>query len=112
MFESFDAPDGIRSCPRRDASTTAPQTLTLLNGIWTLDQARNLTARVAKEGSSDSDRIKLVWRYSYGRNPDAGELDHAMTFLAAQQKALGSLDAALAELARGIFNTNEFLYVE
>jgi hypothetical protein len=35
-----------------------------------------------------------------------------MTFLAAQQKALGSLDAALTEMARGIFNTNEFLYVE
>ena len=39
-------------------------------------------------------------------------MDHAMTFMPAQQKALGSLDAALTELARGIFNTNEFLYVE
>ncbi len=112
MFETFDAPDGIRSCPRRDASTTAPQSLTLLNGGWTLEQARSLAARVSKDAGSESDRIKLVWRHAYGRNPDAGELDQAMTFLATQQKALGSLDAALTEMARGIFNTNEFLYVE
>jgi hypothetical protein len=88
MLEAFDAPDGIRSCPRRDASTTAPQSLTLLNGVWTLEEARSLAARLSKEGGSDSDKVKLVWRYAYGRNPDASELDHAMTFLAAQQKAL------------------------
>ena len=32
MFESFDAPDGIRTCSRREESNTAPQSLTLLNG--------------------------------------------------------------------------------
>ena len=38
MFESFDAPDGIQSCSRRVESNTAPQSLTLLNGQWTVKE--------------------------------------------------------------------------
>ena len=40
MFESFDAPDGIRTCSRRESSNTAPQSLTLLNGKWTTDESQ------------------------------------------------------------------------
>ena len=31
MLQTFDAPDTATSCPRRDASTVAPQALTLMN---------------------------------------------------------------------------------
>ena len=47
MFESFDAPDGIQSCSRRVESNTAPQSLTLLNGQWTVKEANRLAEKLA-----------------------------------------------------------------
>ena len=50
MFESFDAPDGILSCSRRVESNTAPQSLTLLNGQWTMQEANRLAEKLASDG--------------------------------------------------------------
>jgi hypothetical protein len=111
MFETFDAPDGIRTCSRRETSNTAPQSLTLLNGSWTTLEAKRLGAKLAAEGSEEA-VVKGTWRSILARDPDAAELSRARAFLAAQTSELGSLGAAAAELARGLFNTNEFLYVD
>ncbi len=46
MLEAFDSPDGIASCPRRNESTTAPQSLALLNGNFMMEQAKKLAANV------------------------------------------------------------------
>ena len=46
MFESFDAPDGIQSCSRRVESNTAPQSLTLLNGQWTVQESNRLAEKL------------------------------------------------------------------
>jgi acetyl esterase/lipase len=46
MFESFDAPDGIQSCSRRVESNTAPQSLTLLNGQWTVKESNRLAEKL------------------------------------------------------------------
>ena len=48
MFESFDAPDGILSCSRRVESNTAPQSLTLLNGQWTMQEAKRLAGQLVE----------------------------------------------------------------
>jgi hypothetical protein len=48
----------------------------------------------------------------YGRDPESSEAERARGFLEKQAALLGTTKAALAELARGLFNTNEFLYVE
>jgi hypothetical protein len=111
MFETFDAPDGIRTCSRREASNTAPQSLTLLNGSWTTAEAKRLGARLAENGSDEA-AVKGVWRSILAREPDGTELARARAFLATQSSELGSLGAAVAELARALFNTNEFLYVD
>ncbi|HYP04865.1 MAG TPA: DUF1553 domain-containing protein, partial [Bryobacteraceae bacterium] len=111
MFETFDAPDGIRTCSRRESSNTAPQSLTLLNGSWTANEAKRLGAKLASSNSEEA-VAKGVWRSILARDPDATELARAKAFLTAQSAELGSLSAAAAELARGLFNTNEFLYVD
>ena len=54
MFENFDAPDGIRTCSRREASNTAPQSLTLLNGRWTVDESKRLAALLTKSDADES----------------------------------------------------------
>lgn len=104
MAQAFDGPDGVLTCPRRNESTTAPQSLALLNGAFTMDRAKALAAKVQSPDSA--------WERVYGRAPSAEESEAANEFLARQQALLGSREAAMAELIRGLMNTNEFLYVD
>lgn len=104
MFAAFDKPDGIASCPRRSESTTAPQSLTLLNSEFMVEQSR-LLARVAED-------VDDLWRRSLGRTPNAQEREWVEAFLVEQGAVQGSRAAAEAELARALLNLNEFLYVE
>jgi hypothetical protein len=95
MAQSFDGPDGVLSCPRRNESTTAPQSLALLNGGFTMERAKALAAKVKTPGEA--------WLAVYGRAPSADELTTANEFLAKQ---------TMTELVRALLNTNEFLYVD
>jgi hypothetical protein len=104
MFEAFDTPDGVLTCSRRNESTTAPQSLALLNSRFMQEEAKRLAA---KAGSIDA-----VWHRVLGRDPDGKERQAAEDFVTRQTARMGSKDAALAELARGLLNLNEFLYVD
>ena len=104
MAQAFDGPDGVLTCPRRNESTTAPQSLALLNSGFTMDRARALAAK--------AETAAAAWESVYGRPPSAEESAAAGEFLAKQQTLLGSRAAAMAELVRGLMNTNEFLYVD
>jgi hypothetical protein len=112
MFENFDAPDGIRTCARRESSNTAPQSLTLLNGRWTTDESRRLGALICQGNPDSHEIVKQAWRAVLGRQPDASELERGQKFLQLQTSELGSMTAAASELARALFNSNEFLYVD
>jgi hypothetical protein len=111
MFESFDAPDGILSCSRRQESNTAPQSLTLLNGQWTVKEAARLAEKM-DEAADDQAKIKIAWLAVYAREPHADELTKTQAFLERQTAELNSKKAAAEELVRVLFNTNEFLYVD
>jgi hypothetical protein len=108
LLEAFDRPEGVLSCSRRDSSTTAPQSLSLLNGKFTVAQAEVLGRRLQKS----HDAIGESWKALFGRAPEPAERERTEAFLEKQTTHLGSRAAALTELARGLFNTNEFLYVE
>ena len=112
MMEVFDAPESMVTCARRDASTTATQSLTLLNGQFLLARARDLASRLAASHGADSDAAAAAWRRTLGRDPSVAELADAETLLTLQRANSGSREAALAELVRGLLNLNEFLYVD
>jgi hypothetical protein len=95
MLASFDTPDNSVSCARRDATTVAPQALTLMNSEFMLKQAHRLAARVEKDG----DPIRALWRHTLQRDPSATERDRARDF-------------PLHHLALVLFNLNEFLYTD
>ena len=111
MFETFDAPEGIQSCSRRTESNTAPQSLTLLNGQWTVQEAKRLADKLAG-ATSDSELIEKTWLAVYARAPRPEDVTSARTFLERQTAELGTRKAAAEELVRVLFNTNEFLYVD
>jgi cytochrome c553 len=104
LFEAFDAPDGVASCPRRHESTTAPQSLALLNSRFVVEQAERLASRA----TSPDDLFLAI----LARRPENEERVLVDAFLNAQAKSTGSRRRALEELARALLNSNEFLHVE
>jgi Protein of unknown function (DUF1553)/Protein of unknown function (DUF1549)/Planctomycete cytochrome C len=104
MFEIFDVPDSSGSCPRREATTVAPQALALMNSEFMLEQARKLAERVQKEGQGGPEAwIDAAWRLALGRAATPSESERARLFLK---------DSPLRELCLVLLNMNEFLYVD
>ena len=98
-----DAPDHNLSCPARERSTTAPQSLTLLNADEVTAAAKFTEARLMKEAGSNDERITLAYRLVLGRPPTAKEHALARAFLA---------QSPLNEFCRALFNLNDFVYAE
>ena len=119
MFEVFDMPDTHESCPRRNATVTAPQALELLNNELVLDWARSLAARVSNDqGLTPEGQVDRAWRFVYSRPATATERKEAIEFLDRQRAMLSARmpveeaqKAALADLCHMLVNSNEFLYV-
>ena len=104
MLEVFDQPEGVLPCPRRESSTTATQSLSLLNSRFTVEQAEALAKRT-------QDPV-AIYRAVLLRDPREEELQLSREFLAKQEKLAGGPIPAARELVRALLNTNEFLYVE
>jgi hypothetical protein len=103
FLEVFDAPDSNLSCPARERSTTAPQSLTLLNSDEVMTAAA-ATARSIQSKSNDPDsRVELAYQTILGRAASGPELRLSNQFLAR---------SPLSELCRALFNLNDFVYVQ
>ncbi len=101
FLEVFDAPDSNLTCPERGRSTTAPQSLTLLNAEEVLTASRAVTARLEREAKEPRERVPLAYRLILGRQPTEREQTVAAQFLA---------QSPLSEFCRVLFNLNEFVY--
>jgi hypothetical protein len=71
-----------------------------------------MLADTVESASDESDKIIMAWVAIYVRQPRAEEVTSAQAFIERQTAELGSKKAAVAELVRVLFNTNEFLYVD
>jgi hypothetical protein len=101
--EVFDAPALATSCPRREASTHAPQALELLNGRLANDLAAAFAERLRREADGvPSQAVHRAYRLAMGRPPTPREEALALEFLR---------DGALREFTLALFNLNGFLYV-
>ena len=106
LMEVFDTPESMLTCPKRESSTTAPQSLSLLNGSFTMQRASEFASKLATDNPSSEALIAAAWRGVLGRDPDESERQMASEFLAKQG------DKGSTELLRGLLNVNEFLYVD
>jgi hypothetical protein len=134
LFEVFDRPDALASCPRRDRSITATQALTMLNGAFSLDAARHLAGFVLDRAGNDPQAlVELAFHRALSRPPSAEELQGGVEFLRQQaaqlstaQRAVEALalplpehdaadpfmGAALTDLCLALLNLNEFVYID
>jgi hypothetical protein len=104
LLDAFDCPDPSTAAPRRPVTTTPLQALALMNNALTLHLAEAFAARLARDAGPDAGRqAVLAYRLAFGRAPEPGERARA----AAAAERFGA-----ATLARAIFNSNEFLYLD
>jgi hypothetical protein len=106
FLEVFDAPDSNLSCPERGRSTTAPQSLTLLNSEEVMRAAKATAARVLQEAKSPAQQMDRAFRLAIGRSPSAKEQELTEQFVSA------ATNAPMEELCRALFNLNAFVYVD
>jgi hypothetical protein len=133
IFEAFDRPDGNATCPIRNRSTIAPQSLLLFNSEFSLLAAQHLAGRVLAAAPTQSEQVRRLYEIALSRNATAKESATLETFLADQRTRLAaearprdqlalpincdeSADAyaaaALVDACLALLNTSEFMYVD
>jgi hypothetical protein len=123
-LELLDTPDTTSSCEQRPLSTTAPQALTFLNGVFVQEQAAHFAARLRREtGAEPANQIRRAFALALCRPPRPDELRLALDFLSRQERQIESdarrrgqtvsdvCQQALAALCAVLLNTNEFFYI-
>lgn len=103
FLEVFDAPDSNLSCSERGRSTTAPQSLTLLNAEEVMHASATAAARVHAQAGTKPEQVVAAYRLILGRGPNTEETLLALNFLER---------SPLSELCRALFNLNAFVYVD
>ncbi|MBI4605490.1 MAG: DUF1553 domain-containing protein [Planctomycetes bacterium] len=120
-LEVFDAPLVVGSCTRRGASTTALQSLALLNSGFVLARARAFARRLELEAAGGgAEPIERAFVLALGRGPSPLERRLAEAFLAEQASGYAGAGGstgpgprrALEDLCQMLFASNAFLYVD
>ncbi len=98
FLTTLDCPDPANLTPARNVTTTALQSLALLNNEFMLQQAGYFAERIAGEHA-----IERVFALAFARQPTLDERRAAEALVRKE---------GLAQLCRMIFNSNEFIYVD
>ncbi|HBJ86583.1 MAG TPA: hypothetical protein DDZ88_22550, partial [Verrucomicrobiales bacterium] len=89
FLASLDAPPGFQSTPERQSTTTATQSLLMVNGDWPLDRARAMATRLLLENpKDDAKRVASAYALAFSRQPTKQEADAALGFLKSQRAML------------------------
>ncbi len=108
ILRSLDAPAGFSSTPKRDATTTATQSLLLFNGDWPIERARLMAARLTSEHYGDpAAQVRAAYELTFNRSATPKELADAVAFLKQQTAQLkreapppAPMTSPLAELSK------------
>jgi hypothetical protein len=111
FFALFDGADTNASTDRRLTSTTPLQALYLMNDPFVHAQAKRFAERVRGEAKDDRGRVERAYLLLFGRPPSDTEVNAASEYLAAVSKKAGG-EAAWQSLARALFLSNEFVYID
>ena len=104
FMTTLDCPNPANLTPARLETTTALQSLALLNNDFMLRQAGHWAARLDREAGADpAAQVRRAYSLALARDPDDAELTAAVALIR---------EHGLAQFCRMLFNTNEFLYVD
>jgi hypothetical protein len=134
MLQEFDSANTFESCDFRKNTVTPSQSLDLLNSDLILQWSQAFAGRILNDsGLTPEAQVQRAFKLAYGRSASPEELKLATDFLArqipilAQRLAAGGTKpplpanmptgmdqaraAALVDLAQGLLDSNEFLYL-
>ncbi len=104
FMNTLDCPNPSNLTPARIATTTALQSLALLNNDFMLKQANHLADRITREtGPSAEKQIDRAFALTLARSPSRTEKSAALRLVQRE---------GLFHLCRMLYNANEFVYVD
>ena len=81
MMTLFDAPDRESSCVQRSRTTTALQSLGLLNETQRIEMSRKLAERLIRSSDDEKARLETLFLLLASRKPQPLELDACLSLL-------------------------------
>ena len=90
IMTTFDLPDSTLSCGQRDATTVAPQALSLLNNDFVHRRSLSLAEQAISGSALENDRVTHIWQAVFGRSPTSDELALSSAHVAASAGAIHS----------------------
>ena len=111
MMALFDGADANTTTGARGESTVPLQSLFVLNGAFVGRHAEAFASRVLEQEKTPEDRVQLAWRLALGRSASANERDEILDFIASMNAPQDSLET-WTSIARVLFGTNEFIYID
>ena len=117
VFAGFDFGNASDSVGARPTTVVPSQALLMMNSAFVEEQAGRFAGRLlAREFSSEAERIEAGFVESYGRPPTEQEIDAALGFLAEMQSVAprGEEDKVFAwtRLCHVMFGASEFIYLD
>ncbi|HSI64079.1 MAG TPA: DUF1553 domain-containing protein [Candidatus Saccharimonadia bacterium] len=104
FMTTLDCPDPANLTPARLTTTTALQSLAMMNNAFMLQQAGHFAARVQHEaGPTTESQVTRAFELAFQRAPDSQELKSAVKLVQRQ---------GLPSLCRLLFNANEFVHLD
>ena len=101
---TLDCPNAANLTPSRNVTTTALQSLALLNNDFMQKQAGFFAGRVRTDaGVETAAQVTRAFALAFSRQPDPAELSAASALVK---------EHGLPQLCRMLLNANEFVYVD
>ncbi|QDT36641.1 DUF1553 domain-containing protein [Stratiformator vulcanicus] len=105
LLSEFDCPENAFAAPRRAATTTPLQALTMLNHGFTLDMSKFMAARLRSEiaGGDAEAHVRRAFHLCYGRKPVEQEATAAVTLIEKH---------GLSAFCRALLNSTEMIHID
>jgi hypothetical protein len=103
MMNCLDCADPSIQVGKRNESTTPLQSLVMLNDGFVLAMSKHFAARIAEYSSDVAAQARFAYREALGREPSPEELPLLIEHVERH---------GLENLARTVFNLNEFAFVD
>ena len=115
LLNLFDFGDAVTSLGKRPVTNVAPQALFMMNSEFVASRAGNLAEQLlAAQDLTDTDRAKRAYMAVLTRNPDASEVDSALSYVGNYTARFeGSTpQEAWQSYCRILLASNDFIYVD